>query len=305
MERTVPLELDTDGGELSAVKNPKGFKHRVVITAKELGGCRVTGKILGVRHESYEGKPAAVIVFEFVFHFDLGTPVFRYKSASIKVRFSAEETRQPVVPRFFPVEAFGETTEENVEWSWRLPVHLGTSSALPIDISVKPEVGEKKTFVRGQRVEIKGLTYGYPDYNDTNVAEWSLAENKLQKAGIPHYFRCAAVVLHNGMFKADVTVKFTTGLSVGSIDPRAWIMTGRPWNKDDPIVFNRDVVIEGVSPLSELENVDLAKLTDEQCQRLAPLPKEYQVYTSTSDAMLISVGSLEASLRGLKAVKGK
>ena len=57
-------------------------------------------------------------------------------------------------------------------------------------------------------------------------------------------------------------------------------MTGRPWRKDDPILFCQDVVIEGVSTLPELANVDLAKLSEEQCQKLAPLPKEYQVLDS-------------------------
>jgi hypothetical protein len=297
MQRTVTLEIDKDAGELSAVENPKGFKYRSVFTAKKLGGCHLTGKLRGVHYGKFDGKQAALIVFEFVFHFELGTSVFRYKAASIKARFSADGIRQPVVARFFPVEAFGEKTAENVEWSWRVPVSIGSSSALPIDVSVNPEIGQKTSFIRGQRLEINGLTYGHPDDNDTNVVEWSLAENKLQKDGIPHYFHCAAIVLHDENFTADVIVKFTTGMGVGSIDPRAWIMTGRPWRKDDPILFCQDVVIEGVSTLPELANVDLAKLSEEQCRKLAPLPKEYQV--PDSDAKLISAGAVVSSVRRL------
>lgn len=235
-----------------------------------------------------------------MFHFETGRRIFRYKSASIKVSFSSSPPvddgahREPIVRNFFPATVFGEKTEANIEWNWMIPVTVGTSSVLPVDVSVKPQIGQKTTFKRGQRMEIRGIAYGYPNPKETNVVQWDLAENKLQKDGVPHLFQCAAIVLHDHEdFTADVTVKFATAMSVGSIDPRAWMMAGRPWTKDDPIMFKRDVVTEGISTLPELLNVDLSKLTDKQCQSLTPLPKEDEVRPIPSNADYI--GAFDAS----------
>ena len=85
------------------------------------------------------------------------------------------------------------------------------------------------------------------------------------------------VVYGEGEFKADVAVKVSTGLKVGSVDPRAWALTGFPWPKDDPIIFDYATVTDSLDTLPQLRGIDLSTLTEQQCRNLAPLPVEYQV----------------------------
>lgn len=284
MERTVALEVDNHAGELHTLTNVDDEKHRPVVTSKELGECRLVGKLHGVHYGYFDGKPAALILFHFMFHAETGRRIFRYTSASIKVNFSSTPShddlpnREPIVRTFFPANAFGKRTEATVENKWEIPMTIGTSSLFPVDVRIEPKVGEKTTFKKGERMEICGFAYGCPNPRELNLVQWDVVENKLEKDGIPREIFCGAIVLHDrDEFMADVTVKVRTGMSLGSIDPRAWAMEGRPWTKDDPIFFKRHIITEGVDTLPWLEGVDLSTLTEEQCQALAPLPKEHQV----------------------------
>jgi len=283
MERTVTLQVDRAAGELHGLRNPLGHTSRAKITAKHLGECKLTGELKAVHYGHFGGKRAALIVFGFTFHFQTSRKLFRYTSASIKITFSSINTdtidhREPIVQKFFPAAVFGECVKEKLEWKWEVPLLFGTSSLLPVELGVHPKVGQHTTVERGQRAEIHGITFGYPNVQDANVVQWDLSENKAQQDGVPHYFPCAAIVLHErGEFKAEVTVKVSTALSIAGFDPRAWIMNAKPWSKDDPLHFDWSIVPEGVSTLAELRELDLSTLTEDQCKMLTPLPVEYQV----------------------------
>lgn len=283
MERTVTLEEDKDAGQLHTLKNSVDEKHRIVITHKELGECKLTGTLRAVHYGQYNGRSAALILLRFTFHYATDIRIFRYTSASISINFSRTvsdiPSREPIIVRnFFPAAVFGEASIENIQWNYDIPLVIG-ASPLP-SVSRAPKVGRETTFTRTNRMEIRGIATGHPNPKETNVVQWYLSENKLQKTGIPHYFQCGVVVVYGqGEFKADVAVKVSTGLRVGSVDPRAWALKGFPWPKDDPILFDCATVTDGLDTLPQLRGMDLSTLTEEQCRNLAPLPAEYQVFS--------------------------
>jgi len=123
-------------------------------------------------------------------------------------------------------------------------------------------------------MKILGTVYGHPNARDTNVVQWNLVENKLQRDGIPDIFRCGVIVMHDQEeFIADVKVSFSTCSAL-----RQLIMNGMPWTKDHPIFFKRGEVTERVDALHEYAGRDLSTLTDEEYLRLAPMPTEFEVH---------------------------
>jgi hypothetical protein len=284
MERTVVLHLDSDAGELGVQKSRNGEKHRIKITTKEFGRCILTGNLKGVHYGSYDSNPAALLLFEFNFHFTK-SPRFRYKSADIKVTFSSTQSAcegertpdlEPVVCGVVPERVYGEAIMETKKWRYEFPLSANTSSLLPLELGMQPSISSERSLVRGRRMEIHGSWYNDKSHSQDNIANWSIFENPADQNGIPHKFYCAAIVAHHDVeFQAEVEVKLSTGLKI-AVDPRSWGLAGRPWTKDDPIIFDCKVPVTPPQ-LMGLGEVDLSKLREEQWRLLVPLVGDYEV----------------------------
>ena len=137
------------------------------------------------------------------------------------------------------------------------------------------KIAKNSSFVRGARMRIQGfIGPSSSKHPKENYARWDLAENTLQKAGIPHDFCCGVIVAYTGeRFEADVKFEFSVALAGG------WTFGGWPWNADDPLVFNmkdlNPVYLDEVR--KSLKDRDLKDLTQVDFQKLAPLANEYHV----------------------------
>jgi hypothetical protein len=276
MESTVQLEFDEEAGELNGIENKPGEVNRDLVTAKALGQCRVTGRLTKVHDGIFSAKPATLMIFEFEFHHELGQRLYRYQNGSITITFSSieEDTyRNPVILNFFPVAVVGDPSSAEHESSWEVPVTLGVPT--PFQAIVNPKFTHKSTYQRVERMRIQGSKYrSHRRLRDNNVVRWDIEENKLQKDGIPREFVCGVIVSNDyGEFTADVVIKVSTPIILRNY------LIAKPWSKDAPIVFKKGAVNERVDALKELEGLDLSTLTEEQCLKLAPLPKEYPVMT--------------------------
>jgi len=266
MERTVALFEDPDAGELSK-NHPPDEKHRINITDREIGDCVVTGRLKGVHYGTFSGKPAALILFRFEFLFN-GSPPFRYTSAKVKISLastqegarpgSAETEPGPIIAGFHPKQFFGGVTKETVRTT------LGVSAPPTImgdllPVKAAPNYKRESTFERSHCVTIRGIarsSYGRQD----DVAMWKIEENRADQSGIPPGFSCGIIVLRpEGEFNAQVDLHFHAKTRW---DPRLWFLKGSPWTKDDPINFDGSDP-KGLAPLTELECLDLSKVTKE------------------------------------------
>lgn len=273
MERTVSLFLDPDAGEL-AIKNLPDEKHRAEITKREIGDCLVTGTLRGVHYGSFSGANAALIVFQFNFHFN-GAPPFRYKSAQIKVTFaSAPNTlgvknvadENPVVCSFYPKQDSGDPTPQEVHSGYDISVPLTTGPLLPVTLGVKARLARDTKVVRTHRMTIRGATKSDGARNH-NVVMWKINENGADQDGIPHEFRCGVIVrYHQAEFRARVDLEFSARTL--SVDPRLLFLSGRPWTKDDPIIFDWSNPQGLESSLKELVGVDLSTLSDQDWESI-------------------------------------
>jgi len=289
IESTIDLELDDDPGQLHAIKNRDGQKHRINITRKQLGNCQVVGRLRKVHYGTFKGDPAALIIFGFSFCFaGPSTSIFRYKSATIKITFRPTRTQtglrvDPIVRRIFPGRVYGNATKEKHRTGYEILPSVATGPPLPVQVGINAKAGWEVEKEVGRRMEIRGYTGTDDKHDDDNVAWWVVEENPADADGIPCDVSCAAIVLNHGLgFEANVSLKVKTGLAVGSIDPRYWLMSGIPWSKDDPLVFEPGDVPAKLR-LADLDDVDFSLLTEEQCRNLAPLPEEYQVYLHLSN----------------------
>ena len=125
-ERTITLQIDEGAGELQSIKNEGQMKHQAIITSRELSECQVKGKLEGVHYGSYNGKSAALIVFAFTFHFKSPRRIFRYTSASVKIKFTSPKRLEgestgslpPIIRTYFPEQLYGNLSSDRQEWKW-------------------------------------------------------------------------------------------------------------------------------------------------------------------------------------------
>ena len=267
MERTVSLFLDPDAGEL-AIKNDPDEKHRPEITKREIGDYLVTGTLRGVHYGSFSGVNAALIVFQFNFHSNGPSP-FRYKSAQIKVTFASSPNtlgvtnvtdEKPVVCSFYPKQYSGDPTAQEVRSGYGISVPLTTGPLLPVTLGVKAHLARDTKIVRNHRATIRGATKSDGARNH-NVVMWKINENAAEKDGIPHEFHCEVIVRYpQAEFHARVDLEFSA--STLSVDPRLLFLSGRPWTKDDPIIFDWSNPRGLELSLKKLVGVDLSTLSD-------------------------------------------
>ena len=196
------------------------------------------------------------------------------------MRTDVNDRKAPRIVSIFPYTVNGNVSEEYRRWMFELSIPIELNPLSPVDIKMEPKINKESSFIVGHRMQIQGLVYSSNQKLDlSNVAMWEMSENDIQEAGIPHDFCCGLVVLHGGMdFQANVQVTFSIPLGGGLR------LTGWPWTKDDPLLFDRGTVLSRLDQnyLRQLETIlrgkDLAELTDEEVRQLAPLAIEYQVY---------------------------
>jgi hypothetical protein len=281
MERTVVFELDPEAGELSSQRNEDGEANRVKITSREIGRCLVTGKLKGVHYGTFKGQPTALILFKFNFGFR-GRPLFRYKSAQIKLTFSSTrpepdiERLEPVTCGSIPHTVYGEVIKATKVWRREISLTFKTSSLLPVELGIEPTIAHETTFVRGRRMEIHSSLYSDKFHRQDNIVLWNINENPLTKDGIPHEFSCAALVKHHNFeFQTEVELKLSAGLKI-VLDPRSWGIVARPWTKDDPIRFDLSIPSELIL-VPEPEETEFSRLSNDYWRELVASSEEYVV----------------------------
>lgn len=288
MERTIVLEFDPDAGELNGETSQEGYEEattEIQITKKEFGRCLVTGKLIGVHYATLHREPTALIHFRFSFGFR-GRPLFRYKSAQIKVIFAraSQEQKvqqkpqvQPMIWTRIPRTVYGESIQERVTWKIGVSSSIKIGPPLPVQFDVTPTIAREASFVRGRRMEIHAHTYADQKTGPCNVVIWNINENPLRKDGIPHYFSCAVLVKHNNHpFQAEIELKLSAGIKIVT-DPRSWGIVGRPWTKDDPLLFNDTTATPSVR---DPRQRDFSEFSDDDWRRLVELPEKHEVMMS-------------------------
>jgi hypothetical protein len=285
--RTVPLKVDPGSGELGR-KNVDDNTLRKIIKTVEFANCTATGTMRGVFYGLYNKRPAALIVFRFVFHSPLQRK-WRYTYAKVTATFATKIKDQkydtdhegPYNYVMFPYSVFGNVSEEERRWNMEVTTSLKASSGIGVDGGVEAKGGKEGSFVRGNRMQIQGfLVPSSNQHQKENVARWDMAENVIQKAGIPHDFCCGVIVACPGdRFEASVDIEFSLALS-GSWKFNAW-----PWDVDEPLVFAKNDSLKDLDQvyLEEMRDIlkdrDFKDLTEEDFEKLAPLTKEYHVST--------------------------
>ena len=283
--RTVNLKVDSGSGVLGR-KNVDDETLRKIIKTVEFSNCTATATIRGVFYGSYNKQPAAMIVFRFVFHSPL-LRKWRYTYAKITATFAPKiadskdniSHDRPYVFTIFPYTVFGAVSEEERHWNMEVSASLKASSGVIADGGLEAKVGKEGSFVRGNRLQIQGfLGTSSSKHPREDLVRWDLAENTLQKTGIPHDYCCGVIVQCPGnRFEAALDFEFSLALA-GS-----WKFKALPWDVDDPLIFNRS------DPLMDLDQVyleemrgflkdkDFKDLTEDDFLKLAPLPREYHV----------------------------
>lgn len=283
--RTAPIKVDPGSGELGR-KNVDDHTLRKILKTVEFANCTATGTMRGVFYGSYNKQPAALIVFRFVFHSPLQRK-WRYTYAKITTTFATKikdpkydiDHEGPYTLTMFPYTLFGDVSEEERSWNMEVAASLKASSGIIADGGVEAKSGREGSFTRGNRMQIQGfLVPSSSGHQKENVARWDLAENVIQKTGIPHDFCCGIIVACPGdRFEAAVNFEFSLGLA-GSWKFNAW-----PWDVDDPLIFEKNDLLKDLDQvyLEEMRDMlkdrDFKDLTEEDFQKLAPLPKEYHV----------------------------
>ena len=277
IEKTAAFELDPTAGELnSPIRNQNGEQHRIKITEREHGSCVVTGSLKHAHYGTYGHQPAALIVFAFNFHFTR-RPLFRYKSAEIKVTFAGIRNSgkgpqdEPQLVNCFPTTVYGKISPEPTAFRNEVDVSIGTNQLLPVDARVHINRVKEKSIIRSECMEIHGMA-------SSPVARWTLHEDSVQKKGISKLFYCAAIVQLPSIsteFQAKIEVKVQTGVAILT-DPRSWGLRVNLWGGDDPILFSAQCP-HALPPLSKLVGIDLKDLDQETKREICPLALEYEV----------------------------
>jgi hypothetical protein len=268
----------------SQMSNKSDFLKTKVFQ-RDLGTCFIKGFLRGLHYGKFDGESAALIIFGFTFHHE-GNISNRYQAASVKITFFKDSKQGssfskpgPVVRSIFPTAVFGEVSKENVRWSIETPLAISTTPFIPIVFNAKVTAKKETNVLREHRMQFRGTAYGDRSSEFDNIARWALIENKAQQNGIPHDIICGTIVSHNGEpFNASVKASVATGSKRGIVDHRAWVMSGWPWTKDDPIYFCPEHIPSNLRVKSlEKFSKDWSSLTEKECMELTPVPAEYQV----------------------------
>ena len=283
--RDVSLSVDAGSGELGR-KNVTADTLRKIIKQTEFRDCTATATVRGVFYGLYNKLPAAIILFRLVFHSPLKRN-WRYTNAKITATFATKVDDPkydigrdgPYILTTFPYTVFGEVSEEERRWNIELATSLKAGSGGIAEGGLEGSVGKEGSFVRGNRMQIQGfIGPSSSKQQKEDLGRWDVAENSIQKSGIPHDFCCGVIVACPGdRFEAILDFEFSLALT-GS-----WKFKALPWNVDDPLIFAKS------DPLKDLDQVyleeirgllsdrDFKDLTEDDFKILAPLPAEYHV----------------------------
>ena len=179
----------------------------------------------------------------------------------------------------FPYTVFGEVSEEERCWNMEVATSLKASAGVIAEGGVERKVGQDGFFVRGNRMQIQGfIGPSSSKQQKEDLGRWDIAENPIQKSGIPHDFCCGVIVACPGdRFEATLDFEFSLALA-GS-----WKFKALSWNVDDPLIFARNDPLKDLDQgyLEKIRGLlgdrDLKDLTEDDFKKLAPLPAEYHV----------------------------
>ncbi|KAK6339845.1 hypothetical protein TWF718_009235 [Orbilia javanica] len=209
-----------------ASRNYLGSVTRDTITELEISKTYLSARVAQVSYGTYTGRPAALIVLDFVFH-SSDHRRQRFKDATIEIDFTQEggfgragdANSTPVIPvsvaQFAPKLIYGEKKVEDVTWGLDLSVGANLVAG-PVTLEMaNSAVYRESKYSRDHKLVIEGSARG----SGSNRVVWSIQERKHD--GIPPQFTTALMVFHpKGLkFSARMNVKASIGFS---LDPRRW-----------------------------------------------------------------------------------
>jgi hypothetical protein len=262
--REVCFEPTSGNGELGGInigigkdretRSPKLIDDKIIHKGNDRHG--VIGTISRVFHGKFDGQPAVLIVFQFVFRSAGG--MSRFRNATIDITFSSPDASPLEVANWAPRKIYGIPSKESVSMSW----YGELSASIPLG-SVQPggNAGwnSRSSYIKEHRLSVVGNRWQDKESSTWNKAYWDIKEKGKMAYGIPDILNVAAIVQCNSPFLAEVKVS-ASGLW-------AWL-----WPNDNPVLF----------PLEKnkgkpLQVQDFKELTEEAWRTLIPWEGEWKV----------------------------
>jgi hypothetical protein len=197
------FEVDDSSKAVLGIQNNGVPNHEKVI-ADHIGTTSFQARLTHVQYGTYDGEPAALVIFRFQFGFRNGS-WRRITYASIQLTF--EETagpdatlpnprnpnNDPIVAIITPVQVCGEVTSNHKTRNWKLSFPLQYRQ---FGIQVGPEVDLDigSDFTTDDRMWLTGMPTSEDDHHSNNRVIWEIQENRAQGSGILHLFSAAVVI---------------------------------------------------------------------------------------------------------------
>jgi hypothetical protein len=199
----IEFEVDDSSKAVLSIQN-RGIPNRDKVTADQIGNTSFSAKLSHVQYGTYEGTPAALLIFNFHFGFRNGSWK-RITYASIKLTF--EETsgpsltfpeprnpnNDPIIAALSPIQVCGEVTTVQKSRRWNLTVPVQYQS---FGITAGPQIGldDQTDYSNDHRMWLTGLSTSEDDHDADNSVSWEIQENSAQGSGILHNFPAAVVI---------------------------------------------------------------------------------------------------------------
>jgi hypothetical protein len=279
------------GGELK----PKDFSavdpvSRENIYEEELGKhTHLNVQLHLAQFGVYDGEPAALLVFRFIFQYRSGRK--RITAVSINAQFRTEGPEAiPYVVSLAPEQVNGEIFEEQCTHAVSGGVHLG---APYLGAGFQANTGG--TFTRqhvlslqGSRKssDLKGAVY--------DRVVWDCEETRKKAKGIIPKYLGAVIVKCSGRFSATFDVDVTQASWLSNLQYKYETLIGR--GESCPIVFDRARPFgDPVTDITDFKELDLDKLISEEPARLVlRAPPNNQEMLETPVQTGISPGNAQA-----------
>jgi hypothetical protein len=216
----------------------------------------VIGMVNRVLHGKFDGQPAVLIVFQFVFRSPSG--MWRFRNANIEITFSSNDASRLEVVNWAPRKIYGIPSKESVSMSY----YFELSASVPLGL-IQPGgnggLNSASSYIKEHRLSVVGNRYLDKESSTWNKAYWHIREGGKTAYGIPDIFNAAAIVQCDSPFLAEVKIS-ASGL---------WASL---WPKDSPVLF----------PLEKnkgkpLQVQDFKELTEEVWRTLIPWEEEWKV----------------------------
>jgi len=197
------FEIDDSAKAVLSIQN-RSATNRDKVTADQIGSTSFSAKLSHVQYGTYNGKSAALLVFNFHFGFRNGSWK-RITSASITLKF--EETtgpdlkypaernpdNDPIVVAIAPIQVCGEVTTVQKSKKWNISVPLQVQQA---GIQAGAQIGleAQSDFPKDNRMWLVGSSLSEDDHGADNWVSWEINENSAQESGILHHFPGTVVI---------------------------------------------------------------------------------------------------------------